>query len=202
MKELALHIMDIMQNSITADSTVISVGVEVSPGDEMLTISVEDNGCGMDEETLKKATDPFHTSRTTRMIGLGIPMFKEAAVLTGGDFDLKSEVGRGTLLTASFVNASIDRQPLGDLGNVFFLTMLSHVELQLKLKISCDKGTFLFDSRGFSALVHRQGGSPMDAAFNAETFINEQIETIFKDVLPELGGDLHGIERNHKTDKG
>lgn len=202
MKELALHIMDIMQNSITADSTMISVGVEVSSGDEMLTISVEDNGCGMDEETLKKATDPFHTSRTTRMIGLGIPMFKAAAVLTGGDFDLKSEVGRGTLLTASFVNASIDRQPLGDLGNVFFLTMLSHAELQLKLKISSDRGTFLFDSRGFSASVLRNGGSNMDVAFNAETFINEQIETIFKDVLPELGGDLHGIERNPKTDKG
>ncbi len=202
MKELALHIMDIMQNSITADSSVISVGIEVCDEDRMLKITVEDNGCGMDEETLKRATDPFHTSRATRMVGLGLPMFKEAALLTGGDFVLESEVGKGTLLTASFGNASIDRQPLGDLGNVFFLAMLSHESLELNLVLSSDRGTFSFCSRKFAEALKRQGGTAMDAAFRAETFINEQAKLIFKDALPEMGGGLHGTERNRQADKG
>ena len=63
MKELALHIMDIMQNSITAGSSRISVRVKTRDYDRLLEIIVEDDGCGMDEETLKKATDPFQTSR-------------------------------------------------------------------------------------------------------------------------------------------
>lgn len=202
MKELALHIMDVMQNSITADSSEISVGIKTCQEDSRLIITVKDDGCGMDAETLKKATDPFHTSRTTRMVGLGLPMFKEAALLAGGDLALESQEGKGTVLTASFETESIDRQPLGDLGNVFFLTMLSHGELKLNLMLSSSRGTFYFDSQRFSKSLERRGGNPMDAAFRAETFINEQVGLIFKEILPELGGGLRGIERNCKTAKG
>lgn len=201
MKELSLHIMDVMQNSITAESSKIAVSVKTCDSDRLLTITVEDNGYGMDEETLKRATDPFHTSRTTRLVGLGLPMFKEAALLTGGDFVLESEKGKGTVLTAVFVNASIDRQPLGDLGNVFFLTMLSHQDLELSLVLSSSRGTFYFESKKFAAALERRGDSHMDAAFGAETFINEQAEMIFKDILPEMGGGLRGIEGSCKTDK-
>lgn len=201
MKELALHIMDVMQNSITAESTRIAVSVKTCDNDRLLTITVEDNGYGMDEETLKKATDPFHTSRTTRLVGLGLPMFKEAALLAGGDFVLESEKGKGTVLTAVFVNESIDRQPMGNLGNVFFLTMLSHQDLELSLVLSSSRGTFYFESKKFTAALERCGNSHMDAAFSAETFINEQAELIFRDILPEMGGGLHGIERSCKADK-
>ncbi len=202
MKELALHIMDVMQNSITAESSEISVSIQVSEGDRLLTIIVEDDGYGMDEETLQKATDPFHTSRATRMVGLGLPMLKEAAVLTGGDLYLQSEKGKGTKLTTVFQNHSIDRQPLGDLGNVFFLTMLSHETLKLNLTLSSDRGSFSFHSQSFSEALKRRDKSHMDAAFRAETLINEQVRLIFKDVLPEMGGGLHGIERNRQADKG
>lgn len=202
MKELALHIMDIMQNSITAGSSWISVGIKTCDDDRLLEITVEDDGCGMDEETLKKATDPFQTSRTARIVGLGLPMFKEAAILTGGDFFLESELGKGTTVTAVFVNDSIDRQPMGELGNVFFLTMLSHENLELNLQLISDKGAFSFCSSTFSESLKRRGKSHMDAAFRAESFINEQVKLIFRESLPELGGGLHGIERDSKADKG
>lgn len=201
MKELALHIMDVMQNSITAESSEIAVSLTICDNDSRLMIKVEDNGYGMDEETLRKATDPFHTSRATRMVGLGLPMLKEATILTGGDFSLESEEGKGTVLTAVFMNHSLDRQPLGDLGNVFFLMMLSHEALNLKLTLSSQKGTFLFESRDFSSFIKRNGGSHMDAAFHAEIFINEQVTMLFKEVLPEMGGGLHGIERDREADK-
>lgn len=201
MKELALHIMDVMQNSITAESSEIAVSLTLSEDDSRLTIRVEDNGYGMDEETLRKATDPFHTSKAARMVGLGLPMLKEATHLTGGDFSLESEQGVGTVLTAEFINHSLDRQPLGDLGNVFFLTMLSHEALNLKLTLSSEKGTFFFESRRFASFIKRHGGSQMDAAFRAETFINEQVRMLFKEALPEMGGGLHGIERDREADK-
>lgn len=202
MKELALHIMDIMQNSITAGSSKISVSIENCEFDKLLSITVEDDGCGMDPETLKKATDPFQTSRAARIVGLGLPMFKEAAILTGGDFMLESDLGEGTVVTAVFVNKAIDRQPIGNLGNVFFLTMLSHKDLELSLLLSSDGGSFHFCSTTFIEALEHRGKTHMDAAFHAETLINEQVKLIFKNSLPELGGGLHGIERNHKTDKG
>lgn len=202
MKELALHIMDIMQNSITAGSSRISVRIKTRDYDRLLEIAVEDDGCGMDEETLKKATDPFQTSRAARIVGLGLPMFKEAAILTGGDFSLESKLGCGTVVTAVFVNESIDRQPIGELGNVFFLTMLSHKDLDLSLELSSDRGVFSFCSTTFIESLERKGKSHMDAAFHAEAFINEQVKLIFKEALPELGGGLHGIERNCKTAQG
>ena len=201
MKELALHIMDIMQNSITAGSSRISVCMKTCEQDRLLKIIVEDDGCGMDQETLKKATDPFQTSRAARIVGLGLPMFKEAAILTGGDFVLESELGFGTTVTAVFVNNSIDRQPVGELGNVFFLTMLSHENLELNLELSSDRGVFSFCSTTFAEGVKRRGKNHMDAAFRAESFINEQVKLIFKDSLPELGDGLHGIEGDRKTDK-
>lgn len=201
MKELALHIMDVMQNSITAESSRIGISVKITDNGQLLTITVKDNGCGMDQETLERATDPFHTSRTTRLVGLGLPMFKEAAMLTGGDFKLESQAGQGTILTAVFVNHSIDRQPLGDLGNVFFLTMLSHHDLELGLELASSRGSFSFASGKFTTALERSGNSYMDAAFSAQTFINEQAGLIFKDVLPEIGGGLPGIERSCEADQ-
>ena len=199
MKELALHIMDVMQNSITAGSSVISVSISTCDNNSLLEIIVEDDGCGMDEETLKNATDPFHTSRTTRMVGLGLPMFKAAAIMTGGDFALESKEGKGTSLKAVFVNDSLDRQPLGNLGNVFFLTMLSYETLELRLKLSAGKESFTFNSVEFTYDCKENGKSSMDAAFEAEAYINEQINIIFKDILPEVGGELHEVKRSSKA---
>lgn len=192
MKELALHIMDIMQNSIAAKSKQISVIVELSEDERFLCISVEDDGVGMDGETLKNAADPFHTSRTTRKVGLGIPMFKEAALMTGGDFHIESKKGKGTSLTARFVNRSVDRQPLGDLGNVMFLNMLSNGEIRFKLVVSSAGGRFVFDSNELLRKTEAVGGSLMDAAFEAEPLINDNVKKIFGGALPEMGGDLYG----------
>ncbi len=117
MTELSLHILDIVKNSTKAGATVVKVGVSESTEDNLITITITDNGCGMDEEFLSQVTDPFKTTRTTRKVGMGLSLFKEAANLTGGGFDITSEVGKGTVVTASFVRDSIDRQPLGDMAS-------------------------------------------------------------------------------------
>jgi anti-sigma regulatory factor (Ser/Thr protein kinase) len=116
MRELSLNVMDIAQNSISAGASLITLTVvEDQPGDT-LSITVEDNGKGMSPETVQKVIDPFYTTRTTRSVGLGVPLFKMEAEMTGGSFQIDSQLGVGTTLTAVFKPSSVDMIPLGDIN--------------------------------------------------------------------------------------
>lgn len=129
MRELSLNVMDVVQNSISADAKRIAIEVyEDLPGDR-LTITVKDNGKGMSEEQVRKVTDPFYTTRTTRSVGLGVPLFKMEAEMTGGSFAIDSEPGAGTTLTAVFKPSSVDMVPLGDINAVILLLVSCNPEL-------------------------------------------------------------------------
>ena len=113
MKELSLNILDVAKNSVTAGATKIEILVEESP--EWLTITITDNGCGMTPEFVKKVTDPFTTTRTTRKVGMGLPLMKMEAQMSGGDLSVESRVGKGTRVKSWFDPENIDMPPLGDL---------------------------------------------------------------------------------------
>ena len=121
MKELSLNILDIAQNSITAKATLINI--DILEDSELLTISISDNGCGMSKEMVDSVTNPFTTSRTTRKVGLGIPLFKMASEQTGGEFSITSKSiseypdSHGTVTKATFFKNHIDCTPLGDIIN-------------------------------------------------------------------------------------
>ena len=117
MKELSLNILDVAKNSVTAGATLIRITL-VTDEAGWLTLTIEDDGCGMSEETLQHVTDPFYTTRTTRKVGLGLPLLKLAAEQTGGSLRIVSsqEQGNsGTSLTARFDTNSIDCMPMGDI---------------------------------------------------------------------------------------
>ena len=117
MKELSLNILDVAKNSVRAGATKISINVS-KDAEGILTLTIIDNGCGMDAETLKRVTDPFYTTRKTRGVGLGVPLLKLAAEQTGGTLKLSSSVEEGThgtVLEASFDTKSIDCMPMGDI---------------------------------------------------------------------------------------
>ena len=116
MQELSLNILDIAQNSIKAGATLVRIEIEIDRAKNGMRIAVIDNGCGMDEATLERVVDPFYTTRTTRSVGLGVPLFKMEAEMTGGSFVIDSEKGTGTTLTASFKPSSVDMIPLGDIS--------------------------------------------------------------------------------------
>ena len=118
MRELALNILDIAENSLSAGAKLVEIRVIADLPADRLTISVRDDGCGMDAEMLARVTDPFTTSRTTRKVGMGIPLFKFSAERAGGSFDIRSEKGKGTLVTAQYSVGHVDRMPLGDFGGV------------------------------------------------------------------------------------
>ena len=117
MKELSLNILDVAKNSVRAEASLIGISL-VTDSNGILTITISDNGCGMSEETVKSVTDPFFTTRTTRKVGLGLPLLKLAAEQTGGSLNLSSSVeagNSGTVLTAVFDTKSIDCMPMGDI---------------------------------------------------------------------------------------
>lgn len=124
MRELSLHILDIMENSLTAGATLIELTIEEDLTADRLIITVKDNGRGMSKEQLARVFDPFYTTRTTRHVGLGVPLFKAAAQQSNGDLTIDSELGQGTTVQAIFQHSHIDRMPLGDIKSTLMAAIL------------------------------------------------------------------------------
>lgn len=183
MRDLSLHILDLMQNSIRAQAKVVSLSVLLKD-DGMLRVIIEDDGCGMSEELLARVTSPFATTRTTRKVGLGIPMMAENCRLTGGDLSIESTLGVGTKLTATLDTSSIDCLPLGDLpGTVTTLVTMNPDKPEFTLHCASPKGEMRFDTREVrEALAGVPLNEPEVAAWMQES-LREEIEPIFGGVI-------------------
>ncbi len=147
MKDLAMHIMDILQNSTRAGATEITLDVIEDASKDTLTLRFIDNGCGMDEETLSKVLNPFFTTRTTRKVGLGLSLLKQNAEQTGGFLDITSQKGVGTTVTAVFGLTNIDRPPMGDLAGGFVLTASAYPNIRFILNYQRDDLNYKFDTQ-------------------------------------------------------
>lgn len=159
MRELSLNILDIAQNSVKAEASKVEIGILAE--NNLLTIYVSDNGKGMSKEFLASVTDPFTTTRTTRKVGMGIPLFKMAAESTGGSFSIESELGKGTTTTATFVIDSIDRMPLGNVAETVTSLIMTSPQIDFKLIYRVDDREFIFDTAEFKTLLE---GIPIESA--------------------------------------
>ena len=147
MKELSLYILDLVQNSLRAEAKLVQITVKDSAGQDHLEIVIEDDGCGMDSVLLSKVTEPFVTTRTTRQMGMGIPLFKMAAELTGGTFDISSTPGRGTVLKGVFTRSHIDIPPMGDMTETMCTLVQGAPDVDFLYTGETDTQTFRFDTR-------------------------------------------------------
>lgn len=153
MKEIALHLLDISENSVAAQASNISITVCEDLANDRLKASVKDDGSGMDAEMVKQVADPFFTSRTTRKVGLGIPLFKEAAEACNGSLCILSAPGKGTTLEVDFQRSHIDRMPLGDLSGTFLTLVVANPQVHwiFRYEIILPDGTlgsaYEFDDR-------------------------------------------------------
>lgn len=145
MRELALHILDIAENSISAGASTVQISVNENIQEDELWISIQDNGKGMDEELLASVMNPFVTSRTERKVGLGIPMLKQAAEASAGYLNINSGQGLGTKITAKFQHSNIDRMPLGDLADSFLTLLFGTPEINWILNYRVNDQEFQFD---------------------------------------------------------
>lgn len=179
MRDLSLHVLDIVQNSIKAGAKNIAVDFRLDEKGA-LTFSVRDDGCGMSAEFLQRVQDPFTTTRTTRKVGLGIPLLKENAERTGGGISLESELGAGTTITARFDTGNIDCPPMGAICDTLFTLVL----------LNPDAPEFTFSAKGrgleasFDTGAVRQalGGVPLNAPDVAD-WIKQSIKEEFSPIL-------------------
>jgi hypothetical protein len=129
MREIALHLLDIAENSVAANAKNITLTICEDLQGDRLTASVIDDGKGMSAEMAASVIDPFVTSRTTRKVGLGIPLFKSAAESCNGKLIINSEVGKGTQLYVEFQHSHIDRMPLGDLSSTILTLFVAYPDI-------------------------------------------------------------------------
>jgi len=147
MNDLAMHILDIVQNSISAGAKNIWIEVLVSMVRDLLSISVKDDGKGMTPEMVAKVTDPYCTTRTTRKVGLGLPLLRQGAEQAGGSLSIDSTVGVGTTVKAEYGLSHIDRPPMGDLANAYVLLIGANPNINIILHYITDENDFSISTK-------------------------------------------------------
>ena len=180
MRELSLNILDIAQNSLSAGAGLVTLTVDEDSGADSLTLRVEDDGRGMDADTLQRVRDPFYTTRTTRKVGMGIPLFRMAAEMTGGSLDIVSEPGKGTAVTASFSLSHIDRMPLGDMAGTVTALIRLNPGVDFVYRHTVDGRSFEMDTRELRAQL---GDVPL-----SEPDVMEWLDGYLREQEDSLGG--------------
>ncbi|MBZ4646423.1 MAG: hypothetical protein PWR27_1208 [Petroclostridium sp.] len=153
MRELSLHILDIVQNSISANATLIAIEVKEDLKQDILEFCITDNGKGMTQELLKTVSDPFVTTRSTRKVGLGISLLKSAAELCGGGVEISSEPGKGTKVKARFLHSHIDRAPLGNMVETVLTLVVCNPLIDFVYKHLVNENCFEFDTREIKQVI-------------------------------------------------
>ncbi len=157
MKELSLNILDITENSVKAEATLTEIIIDET--EETLTITIRDDGYGMSEETVKTVTNPFYTTRTTRKVGMGIPLFKLCAEQTGGEFSVESTErsensdSHGTTVKASFNKNHIDYTPLGDIVSTVVTLIQGHPDTDFCFVHNKNGNSVELDTRQLRAIL-------------------------------------------------
>lgn len=150
MKNLAMHILDILQNSVRAKASEIRLEIEEDTLQDTWTMKVEDNGTGMSDELLGRVTDPFFTTRSTRPVGLGLSLLKQNAERTGGHVRLESSEGTGTCVTATFGLSHPDRPVRGDIPGIILLTAGANPCLGIEYLHRCNDRRYGLSTREVS----------------------------------------------------
>lgn len=193
LRDISLHILDLTQNSVAAGADRIEITVSASQSRNLLTVSIRDNGCGMSEEFLAAAADPFTTSRKTRKVGMGIPFFKLACEQGGGTLTLNSRRNEGTEIAGSFEISHIDRLPLGSLGDTMQLLISGAPQIRFLLQLESDRESFLFDTEEVQRELEGTPITEYEILQWIKDYIDENVIIIFGGVLNEIIG---GTESN------
>jgi len=185
MRDISLHLSDIIENSCAAGSSEIRISLSFNSASGMLQTEITDNGKGMCADTVLRVTDPFYTSRTTRKVGLGLPLFKANAEMSGGKFSLESELGKGTTVKASFDMSSVDGKPLGNLAEALLSAAAGRGGIRFILNFKVDENEFVFDTEQVKEIL---GGQLELSDVNVYTFLKEYLTT---NINETMAGKLH-----------
>ena len=145
MRELSLHLLDIAENGVSAGAQNMTITIVEDLRTDRLKMAVEDDGRGMDAAMVEQVTNPFTTTRTTRKVGLGIPLLKLAAEMCDGGLTVESTPGVGTMVNVDFQRSHIDRMPLGDVVGTMLALLVGWPQVHWVLRYRVDDEEFVFD---------------------------------------------------------
>jgi Histidine kinase-, DNA gyrase B-, and HSP90-like ATPase len=191
LRELALHIMDVVENGLNAGATFIAFFVDEDRLANRLTITIRDNGRGIPEKLVNDALSPFFTTRTTRRVGMGLSLFREASRRCEGSFALKSEEGKGTEVSATFRLDHIDLAPLGDMGSTLSCLIMGNSGVDFLYRHRVDDRTFQLDTREVKA--------ELEGVDINEPDVLRYIDALIKESLSELGAGRFEMPGPRKT---
>jgi len=172
-RDLSLHILDIAENSINAGARNIEIGIDENIKKDLLTINISDDGKGMDADMKEKVTDPFVTSRTTRRVGLGLPLLKLAAEIANGKLMIESVKGKGTKITATFQLSHIDRKPIGKVSDTILTLVAGNPEMDIKFRHKRNGYKFDFCSLEFYEKMRSEGLNSTEILMMVKKHLNE-----------------------------
>ena len=175
-----MNVLDVAENSVAAGSTLTSITVEIDTAKRLLAVTIADNGKGMDEETVRRVTDPFYTTRTTRKVGLGLPLFREAAEATGGALHIRSQPGRGTTVRATFTLGHIDLAPLGDMTGTVVGLVQCNPKIDFVYRVVADGEEFCMDTREVRDILEGVPLSTPEVAVFLRGYLQENTENLLK----------------------
>ena len=179
MRELSLNVLDIAQNSIVAGASLTEILIKEDTREKTLLIGIYDNGKGMTPEQVENVKDPFFTTRTTRRVGMGIPLLKLAAEQTGGSFTITSQVGVGTRVDALFKTDSIDFTPLGDIASTIAAIVSMNEDKDFVYIRNIDGKEFEFKSSDIKKILDGVPLSEPSVMSWIEDYIRENSEQLF-----------------------
>lgn len=180
MKEISLHILDLIQNSIRADAKNIGLDIVEDTAADTFTVAITDDGCGMSEEMARAVESPFVTTRTTRKVGLGIPLFKAGCEACDGSFTLQSKLGEGTSLQGTYRRSHIDRPPLGNIADTVLLLITGNTETRFRYYHRVDDKEYMLDTEELKEIL---GDVPLDVP---------EVASFIKDFLTNNESELYG----------
>lgn len=142
-----MHILDIAENGVRAGAKLVTIRILEDSEKDLYVMGITDDGKGMSLEERQRALDPFYTTKKVRKVGLGLPMLQNAAMNTGGEFRLESELGRGTTVIAQFQRGHIDRQPLGNIASSLISLILGNPGVDFLYDHRVNGQNFMLDTR-------------------------------------------------------
>lgn len=180
MRDIAMHINDISQNSISAEASSIKITIAIETAKNLLQMIVADNGKGIEASVLKQITDPFVSTRTTRKIGLGLALLQQNVNQTGGKLEIESQIGVGTKVSAIFIYNHIDCPPLGDLAANIALLLCGNEKINWIIEIVQDGKNYTISSIDIKEALGDVSLSNPPIVRMLKELLNENISEILK----------------------
>ncbi|MDH4230960.1 MAG: ATP-binding protein [Nitrospirota bacterium] len=182
MEDISLHILDVAENSIGAGASLIRITLSEITAEDLFSLEIEDNGRGMPEDIMTKVLDPFYTTRTTRKVGLGLPLLAQSARETGGDISVRAGDRCGTIVTACFKKSHIDMKPLGDITETLVVLIAGNPQVDFLFTYRINSNEFSLDTRE----VRKELGSVPITTPDVLSFLRDYLRTSLRDINSDI----------------